>query len=64
MKIDIVTLKKFLDYCGCGMYFRNDPFVGADITIKINDIDDGKLLQWIEDYNDMLDREPPSEAPF
>ena len=50
-KMDIVTLKSFLDWIGCDLYFKEQPFLTGGDTVKINTIEDGKLLQWIEEYN-------------
>ena len=50
-KIDISTLKEFLEHAGCGLYFIREPFVVAGNTAKINDIEDSTLIRWVEEYN-------------
>ena len=49
--MDISSLKSFLDWVGCDLYFKAQPFITGGDTIKINTIEDSKLMQWLEEYN-------------
>lgn len=53
-KVDIKELKDFLDWIGCDLYFKAQPYHRSGISIIINTIDDSMLLKWVEDYNKKL----------
>ena len=53
-KVDIKELKDFLDWIGCDLYFKAQPFHRGGTTIVINTIDDSMLLKWVNDYNNRM----------
>tara|TARA_R110002012_G_scaffold7562_3_gene35256 strand:+ start:715 stop:906 length:192 start_codon:yes stop_codon:yes gene_type:complete len=52
-KVDIKELKDFLDWIGCDLYFKAQPFHRGGTTITINTIDDSMLLKWVQSYNNL-----------
>tara|TARA_R100001082_G_scaffold22667_2_gene10980 strand:- start:3759 stop:3932 length:174 start_codon:yes stop_codon:yes gene_type:complete len=51
-KIDAQTLKAFLDYSGCDLYFKAQPYITSGNHIEINSIDYSQLVEWLKDFND------------
>ena len=50
-EVDIKELRDFLDWIGCDLYFKAQPFHTSGTTTSINTIDDGMLMKWVSDYN-------------
>jgi len=50
-KIDAQILKEFLDYSGCELYFKAQPYVSNGNHIEINAIDYSQLIEWVNDFN-------------
>tara|TARA_R100000152_G_C6754015_1_gene177748 strand:+ start:1041 stop:1211 length:171 start_codon:yes stop_codon:yes gene_type:complete len=55
MKIDVVTLKAFLEYTGCELYFKAQPFITSGNHMEINSVDYPKLVDWVNDFNKKTD---------
>tara|TARA_R110002020_G_scaffold318317_1_gene533905 strand:- start:791 stop:985 length:195 start_codon:yes stop_codon:yes gene_type:complete len=53
-EVDIKELKDFLDWIGCDLYFKAQPYHRSGTTIVINTIDDSMLMKWVGDYNKLL----------
>ena len=51
--MDINTLREFLEWAGCGMYFKNAPFVTNKDVALINKIDESQLSKWVADFNEL-----------
>ena len=60
-KVDIKELKDFLDWIGCDLYFKAQPYHTSGTAIFINTIDDSMLLKWVQDYNQRLSEDNSSK---
>tara|TARA_Y100001938_G_C8094118_1_gene436996 strand:+ start:1220 stop:1423 length:204 start_codon:yes stop_codon:yes gene_type:complete len=49
--LDIKSLKSFLDWTGCDLFFKAHPFLTSPDTVVINKIEDSKLEQWVSEWN-------------
>lgn len=50
-KLDIITLREFLEFAGCGVYFKNAPFITMNHSVLLNKVEDRQLNEWIETFN-------------